>query len=1200
MSVIASSDVAALASDLARAVELAMSAEASHSDRHQAYNACESFKENSPLCAAAGLYLAAGAEHSLTSRHFGLQLMEHMVKYRWTQISQQEKIFIKENAMKLLSAGGVSDELHMKDALSRVIVEMVKREWPQQWPSLLSELSDACACGEVQTELVLLVFLRLVEDVALLQTLESNQRRKDIYHALTSNMAIIFDFFLRLIELHVGQFRRCHETNNVIKAVSHERVVKMVLLTLTGFVEWVSMVHIMNQNGRLLQILCLLLNDESFQYPSAECLSQIVNRKGKIEERKPLLILFNEEPIQCLVSAAKNPGNAGNEQLYLFKKKLVQVLGGLTTQICSLWGKEGWTRPPNFNMFLEAILAFSSHQSLTLAHLANPLWNCMLKHDQISRDPVFLSYIPQWVQCTAPKIIKFIYPSAKITHSDLSPSATYAKYDFDSEEEFSSHFYRCRADFLDSFRHATVVAPLVTFNYVEQWLIKCLQVPNLTNNLSQTDPVFQEWEALSTFLESILSRVLQAKERPSIATGLQLLQLCLSYQPADPLILSTLLTCISALFVFLSMSTGQMAPTVNSVAASGAALLPQVLDKIFSTLVYSPEGHDKSTRSRAVKNVRRHAASLMVKIGNKYPLLLLPVFDQIKATVENLSRADGPAQLSTMEKVTLQESLLLISNHFGDYDRQSNFVAETLTEANMYWTNVANSGAFESAASFISFIGLDKQPVQNMIDSYGLNRCNIMFCINMFLGAVKRCSWPDDPERATRGGFVVGLTESGNPICRNPATPHIIPLLPNMLSLIRIFNEMFLPEVQAMIHSDYRPCLSMLETEKSNLLGLIGQIISDNSDNATTVPGERMQRFLVGLQENCYHMMGSMGPSLGRDLFSLPDVGLAIMNSILSCLQFIPDYRLRPIIRVFLKPFIHSCPAPFYEVVVSPIMEHLTPIMFSKLQTKWQQVSELRNPDSQEDQDTQEVLDDILTRALTREYLDIFKIALVGGNFTPESNHDTMEIEDLSTDSPIPPPTRINITNEVISDLGLILLRKEKTCQSILLTVLGALSWIDSNASLKATYLIGPIIRQLVVDNSLNGQMAAHVMAAVLNALTLHGQHEANQGSLLTLGAQMYEMLRPLFVEVLGIMQQIPGVSPVDLQKLDERISGSTSKGNKVEKVKKDLFKKITGSLIGRSMGQLFKKEVRIQDLPQIPVKKKKEQEFIGDLSLLS
>lgn len=110
-------------------------------------------------------------------------------------------------------------------------------------------------------------------------------------------------------------------------------------------------------------------------------------------------------------------------------------------------------------------------------------------------------------------------------------------------------------------------------------------------------------------------------------------------------------------------------------------------------------------------------------------------------------------------------------------------------------------------------------------------------------------------------------------------------------------------------------------------------------------------------------------------------------------------------------------------------------------------------------------------------------------------------------------------------------------------------------------YILGPIVRQLVLDNSLNGEMAAHIMAAVLNALTLHGQHEANQGLLLTLGAQIYELLRPSFLEVLAVMQQIPGVNPVDLQKLDERISGGTSKGNKIEKVKKDLFKKLTGNV---------------------------------------
>lgn len=52
------------------------------------------------------------------------------------------------------------------------------------------------------------------------------------------------------------------------------------------------------------------------------------------------------------------------------------------------------------------------------------------------------------------------------------------------------------------------------------------------------------------------------------------------------------------------------------VGAAGAELLPRVLDKIFSSLVYEGAAPDQR-RSRAVKNVRRHAAGLLVKLGSK-------------------------------------------------------------------------------------------------------------------------------------------------------------------------------------------------------------------------------------------------------------------------------------------------------------------------------------------------------------------------------------------------------------------------------------------------------------------------------------------------------------------------------------------------------------------------------------------------------
>ena len=117
-------------------------------------------------------------------RHFGLKILEDVVKARWNSMAAEEKVFIKESLMKLMSSGTghiTAEHLFIKDALARVVVELIKREWPQQWPSLLQELDTLCQQGETQTELVMFVLLRLVEDVAVLQTLEQSQRRKEIY-----------------------------------------------------------------------------------------------------------------------------------------------------------------------------------------------------------------------------------------------------------------------------------------------------------------------------------------------------------------------------------------------------------------------------------------------------------------------------------------------------------------------------------------------------------------------------------------------------------------------------------------------------------------------------------------------------------------------------------------------------------------------------------------------------------------------------------------------------------------------------------------------------------------------------------------------------------------------------------------------------------------------------------------------------------
>lgn len=89
-------------------------------------------------------------------------------------------------------------------------------------------------------------------------------------------------------------------------------------------------------------------------------------------------------------------------------------------------------------------------------------------------------------------------------------------------------------------------------------------------------------------------------------------------------------------------------------------------------------------------------------------------------------------------------------------------------------------------------------------------------------------------------------------------------------------------------------------------------------------------------------------------------------------------------------------------------------------------------------------------------------------------------------------------------------------------------------------------------------------------------------------------------------MQQIPNLNINDLQKLDEKIlntplsgplnnatnqGAAGNKSNKIDKNKKDLFKKITSQLIGRNvLAQLFRNPAVINDLHWPPLNNNKHK----------
>jgi exportin-5 len=165
------------------------------------------------------------------------------------------------------------------------------------------------------------------------------------------------------------------------------------------------------------------------------------------------------------------------ESYYQFLKKLTHVIFGLASQVTALWGKEdaGFDEIPNFRTFLEIVLIFARHPSLNVTHGSALIWLQLLKHDGIAKDPTFIHYIPSMIQTIGPKIIKIPYPKQRPTKLTLTPES-FASLDYDSEDEYLVFVFRCRTDLLEIFRQSTLVCPLLTFSYCEQWLMQRLRL----------------------------------------------------------------------------------------------------------------------------------------------------------------------------------------------------------------------------------------------------------------------------------------------------------------------------------------------------------------------------------------------------------------------------------------------------------------------------------------------------------------------------------------------------------------------------------------------------------------------------------------------------------------------------------------------------------------------------------------------------
>ncbi|XP_028279678.1 exportin-5 [Parambassis ranga] len=1197
--------VAAMCEQLVKAVNVMMDAETSQIYRLEALKFCEEFKETSSFCVPCGLQLADKAQPAVV-RHFGLQILEHVIKFRWNNMQQQEKVQLKECAMQLLSNGTRSileEESHIKDALSRIIVEMIKREWPQNWPDMLKEMEALTSHGEAQTELVMLILLRLAEDVITFQTLPT-QRRRDIQQTLTQNMEGIFTFLLAILQINVEDYRKLKGLpGHELQAKAHCRVAVATLNTLAGYVDWVSLVHITTGNCQMLEMLCVLLSEPELQLEASECLLIAMSRKGKLEERKPFMLLFDDVAIDCILSAAQSADGLAlckkssesravvvMERCYVFLKRLCQVLCALGGQLFSLLGSDVVVEvPANLIKYMEALLAFTTHSSQFLKSSTQATWGALFRHETLSKQPVVKEMAIKYLRASMTNLVKTGFPSR-----DNNPSCEYSRVDFDSDEDFISFFNSFRAQQGEVLRSVCRIVPLEAFQIAAEWLQYQITSPiDPGDTASKTaeglctllSPSVVQWEAMTVFLESVVSQIFKSleEEKLPIDQSMELLQAVLNYDTKDPLLLSCVLSNVSTLFPFVKHRTH---------------VLPQVLYKLFNAITFEIVQENKTPRTRAVKNVRRHACSSIIKICRDYPQFILPCFDMFYNHVKKLLSSDST--LVPMEKCSLMESLVLISNQFKDFGKQKAFLDELMTSVIADWTSEEMRLVLSDPAMFLSFVGADQVVKEHVpdADTAGLNRGRLSFCLYAIVGVVKRAHWPSDLEEAKAGSFVVGYTPTGSPIYRNPCSAQFLAVLPNLLALIRTHNSLFMPENMARLSEMFSRSHEMMDAEKKIVLGLSQQLLDIYDSPVYRTNLERMQGFFNTLYDNCFHVLGNAGLSLQQDFYTIERLAEGIAGSAFVSLDHTPDHRLRPMIRLFLKPLVQSCPQEYYDSLLCPLLGPLFAYLLQRLNMKWQVINQRTSVNGedeeevvcQESQVTQEILEEQLVRLLTREVLELLSVSCISRKVPePAANKEEIDEEDMMMDSaqtasPAQP-------TEELTELGKCLMKHENIYMSLLTLSFTSLSWKDTtNCHRTASIVCWTLLRQVAQGNLLP-EAVTWFYTSVLRGLQIHGQHEVCNSTLSQLAMLIYDNLRPRYMELRAVMAQIPNINVEALEQYDQRLIDPSAQ--KVgEKKRKDQFKKLVAGTVGKALCQQFRKEVHIRNLPSLFKKPKPDKDI--------
>lgn len=334
-------------------------------------------RDDAPEIAISALGATDGSVPAVV-QHFALQVLTDTVRDRWDSVPEEPKSVVRSTALdfiRLNLKGIEEEEQYVKQRAATLVVEIAKRDWPRDWPSMADDIVAMAPESDCKLEIASLVIKMLIDE-----SVNSDfnaelrpQRRHELIQCINSILPTIVPAFSAALQSTLHRAQQAPAGSADALAVS--RVLPALTSVFAAAAEAAS-VPMCEELG-FVDIVSPLVQFSDARIPAVEALLAMAIKKypePQADARNHFVQQVCAVAEYVLQQSAVDGDHVGDEALYAAQKRICACINEIGSRHLLDMMKAGATNPAVQEVRHAGMLA-----SGTGALLTHSLMTCLSK-----------------------------------------------------------------------------------------------------------------------------------------------------------------------------------------------------------------------------------------------------------------------------------------------------------------------------------------------------------------------------------------------------------------------------------------------------------------------------------------------------------------------------------------------------------------------------------------------------------------------------------------------------------------------------------------------------------------------------------------------------------------------------------------------------------------------------------------------------